>query len=608
MANLSTFRRVLVLALPVLSSTLIQAATVTYDFNITWVTADPTGTFPRPVIGINGRWPIPTVECSVGDRLIVNVNNQLGNQSTSLHWHGMFQNGTAEMDGAAGVTQCGIPPGGSFQYNFTVNQPGTYWYHSHDRGQYPDGLRGAFIVHDPENPHKDRFDEEMVLTVSDWYNEQMRPLIARFLDVSNPTGAEPVPERALMNDTVNLKVAVEPRKTYLIHIINVGAFSNHYLWFENHTMSIVEVDGVYTEPAEAESIYVTPAQRYSVLLTTKDTRDQNFAIVGSMDQDLFDKIPEGLNPNATGWLVYDDQKPLPEPTPAEEFNPFDDYTLIPFDRQPIYDKVDQSVTLDMAMDNLGDGVNYAFFNDITYVRPKVPTLYTALTSGANSTDTQIYGANTHAVVLKKNEIVEIILNNLDPGKHPFHLHGHNFQTVYRSEDEAGAFDKTNTSIRMPEFPMKRDTVLVRPFGNIVLRFQADNPDIRSANCVIRVWLFHCHVEWHLVSGLVMTFVEAPVELQQQNLSIPRDHLKVCEDQGIPSRGNAAGNQQNLLDLTGAFTSPDPLPEGFTTRGIVALVFSILSAFIGIGVIAWYGFLDLSSGAATAVASEKVAGT
>ncbi len=58
----------------------------------------------------------------------------------------------------------------------------------------------------------------------------------------------------------------------------------------------------------------------------------------------------------------------------------------------------------------------------------------------------------------------------------------------------------------------------------------------------------------------MTFVEAPVELQQ-NLSIPRDHLKVCNDQGIPSRGNAAGNEQNLLDLTGAFTSPEPLPEG-----------------------------------------------
>lgn len=139
-------------------------------------------------------------------------------------------------------------------------------------------------MHDPDAPFKDSYDEELVLTVSDWYNEQMRPLIARFLDVTNPTGAEPVPDAALLNDTQNLKVAVQPGKTYLLRIINVGGFSNQYLWFEGHSMKIVEVDGVYTEPADADMIYITPAQRYSVLITTKDTADANFAIVGSMDQ------------------------------------------------------------------------------------------------------------------------------------------------------------------------------------------------------------------------------------------------------------------------------------------------------------------------------------
>lgn len=102
------------------SGIIAHAATVMYDFNITWVTADPTGTFPRPVIGINGQWPIPIVECALGDTVVVNVHNQLGNQSTSLHFHGLYQNGTGHMDGAAGVTQCGIPPGASLQYNFTV--------------------------------------------------------------------------------------------------------------------------------------------------------------------------------------------------------------------------------------------------------------------------------------------------------------------------------------------------------------------------------------------------------------------------------------------------------------------------------------------------------
>jgi iron transport multicopper oxidase len=106
----------------------------------------------------------------------------------------------------------------------------------------------------------------------------------------------------------------------------------------------------------------------------------------------------------------------------------------------------------------------------------VPTLYTALSTGANATDPRIYGSNTNAFVLGANEVVEVVLNNLDPGKHPFHLHGHAFQVVTRSEDDAGSFDASNITT-LPSTPMKRDTVLVRPNGHIVLRFRADTPGI-----------------------------------------------------------------------------------------------------------------------------------
>jgi iron transport multicopper oxidase len=98
-----------------------RAATVTYDFNVGWVRANPDGQAERPVIGINGQWPIPMINITKGDRLVVNVKNELGNQSTSLHWHGFYQNGTTHMDGAVGVSQCSIMPGASFTYNFTVS-------------------------------------------------------------------------------------------------------------------------------------------------------------------------------------------------------------------------------------------------------------------------------------------------------------------------------------------------------------------------------------------------------------------------------------------------------------------------------------------------------
>ncbi len=106
----------------------------------------------------------------------------------------------------------------------------------------------------------------------------------RFMSLANPTGAEPVPQSALLNDTQNLTVAVQPGKTYLFRIINIGAFAAQYVWFEEHTMRIVEVDGIYTEPADANMIYITAAQRYSVLITMKDDTSSNYAFVGSMDE------------------------------------------------------------------------------------------------------------------------------------------------------------------------------------------------------------------------------------------------------------------------------------------------------------------------------------
>jgi iron transport multicopper oxidase len=102
-------------------ATTSEAALLTYDFNITWVRANPDGLFERPTIGINGQWPLPVMTATVGDQVTVNVNNQLGNQTTSLHFHGLFMNGSTHMDGPAQVSQCGIPPGSQFTYNFNAS-------------------------------------------------------------------------------------------------------------------------------------------------------------------------------------------------------------------------------------------------------------------------------------------------------------------------------------------------------------------------------------------------------------------------------------------------------------------------------------------------------
>ena len=94
--------------------------TVMYNWDITWVNASPDGV-SRPVIGINGQWPCPSIEVEIGDRVVICANNQLGNETTSIHFHGIFQNGTNAMDGPTAVTQCPIPPGDSFTYDFEVS-------------------------------------------------------------------------------------------------------------------------------------------------------------------------------------------------------------------------------------------------------------------------------------------------------------------------------------------------------------------------------------------------------------------------------------------------------------------------------------------------------
>lgn len=193
---------------------------------------------------------------------------------------------------------------------------------------------------------------------------------------------------------------------------------------------------------------------------------------------------------------------------------------------------------------------------------------------SNSTNPQVYGTYTISHVLEHNQVIEIVLNNADAGKHPFHLHGHNFQVVYRSEEEAGVF-VDDDSVTLPKVPMRRDTLFVQPNGNFVIRYRSDNPG---------VWLFHCHIEWHMVQGLVATIVEAPEEIH--GLDIPEDHLNVCKAGSIATLGNAAANTDDVLDLTGENTSVSPLPAGFTTKGYVAIVFSCLAGVLGIIAISW----------------------
>ena len=60
------------------------------------------------------------MQADVGDRVVINLKNDLKTQYTSLHFHGLFQQGTNSMDGPPGVVSCEVAPGESFTYDFMV--------------------------------------------------------------------------------------------------------------------------------------------------------------------------------------------------------------------------------------------------------------------------------------------------------------------------------------------------------------------------------------------------------------------------------------------------------------------------------------------------------
>ena len=89
----------------------------------------------------------------------------------------------------------------------------------------------------------------------------------------------------------------------------------------------------------------------------------------------------------------------------------------------------------------------------------------------------------------------------------------------------------------------------------------------------------------------MTIIEAPLEIQQRT-TIPDDHWAACTAGNTLDKGNAAGNTQNLLDLSNQNRQLPWLPAGFTARGIVALVFSCISAVLGLAFVAFYGLTGI----------------
>lgn len=114
--------------------------------------------------GYNGSAPGPMIEVQEGDRVRIIVENHLP-EMTAMHWHGLEISNA--MDGVPGISQPPIPPGGRFVYEFTLNQNGTCFYHSHLTMQEMMGMIGAFIIH-PRRPYHPPVQQDFAVILQEY--------------------------------------------------------------------------------------------------------------------------------------------------------------------------------------------------------------------------------------------------------------------------------------------------------------------------------------------------------------------------------------------------------------------------------------------------------
>ena len=155
------------------------AAIKEYHLNINQGMVNVTG---KPVkrMTVNGKFIAPLLEFEEGDEAVIHVHNQLKDQDTSLHWHGLLLPGL--MDGVPGFNGFqGIQPKGDFTYRFKVRQNGTYWYHAHSKGQEQDGLYGPLVIYpkgkQPVATHE-KAERDYVVMLSDFHESDSAQIMA----------------------------------------------------------------------------------------------------------------------------------------------------------------------------------------------------------------------------------------------------------------------------------------------------------------------------------------------------------------------------------------------------------------------------------------------
>lgn len=219
----------------------------------------------------------------------------------------------------------------------------------------------------------------------------------------------------------------------------MSAYASAMLHFDSHTMQVIMNDGSYVKQEQAYQLRIAPSQRYDVLVTAldRDRRNYPFLIALDINRDFANDPVERTRwaNNYTGQLVMNPSDPMTQYSIAK-WQPKEEMSFQALDGQAPLGPVTKEIVLDFTFCRDSHDLPRACFNGSPHVPQKVPTLYSAMTTGTNNTNTAVYG-QVHPYIAQAGDVVQLVVNNMDGAIHPFHLHGHQFQVLQRPGANAG---------------------------------------------------------------------------------------------------------------------------------------------------------------------------
>jgi len=367
----------------------------------------------------NGQYPGPPIVADWGDTIQITVKNSLPNNGTSIHWHGLRQLHSNQMDGTNGITECPIAPGQTKVYTFKATAYGTSWYHSHYSVQYADGLVGPIQINGPTTSN---YDIDLgVLPLTDWFNTPVFTILA-----SRPA-APPISDSILVNGTgvtggvgTYATTTLTPGKKHKLRLVNTGINQYIHVSLDGHPFTVVAADFVPIKPYTSTSLVLAVGQRYDVIINANQASGNYWFRTGTGGGRCDGPNTKATNGDTQGSIFTYSGATAGNPT-STAFNLtqgcIEETNIVPYVSTTVPAPSGSPTLLDLTLDTT-QGVFWKVNGQAIDISWVTPTLSYVING------TYVLPANDNGLTITGTGWTFWLIQNDTPLPHPIHLHGH----------------------------------------------------------------------------------------------------------------------------------------------------------------------------------------